>query len=209
VSRTRRSPLELRAAILQAAEQAFSREGYGAVSLKQIAHDAGVAESVLYRHFPSKTEIFREAVLLPLVAVLNSFSEATERYSEYDLDDRSLMRLVIGSLFDQLGAHRAALRNIVSAEDNLSTDQREQLHQSLAEVITGFADVARQEATKRGATPPGLGIELTARTLVGTVIALVIFDDWLLRGGPQTPSRADLREHLVEITLRASGARID
>jgi AcrR family transcriptional regulator len=209
MARMRRSPLELRYAIVQAAEQAFAREGYGSVSVKQIAHDAGVAESVLYRHFPSKTAIFREAVLLPLVGVLESFSEAAARYSEYDLDDRSMMRLVVGSLFDQLGAHRAALRSVVSADDSLNPEQREELHQALGEVLTGFTEVARQEAAKRGATPPGLGIDLTARALVGTVISLVIFDEWLLRGLAQSPSRTDLRDHLVEMTLRASGARTD
>jgi AcrR family transcriptional regulator len=201
--------VELRSAILQAAEEAFSRRGYGSVSLKEIAHDAGVAESVLYRHFPSKTAIFREAVLLPLVGVLESFSQAAARYSEYDLDDRSMMRLVVGSLFDQLGAHRAALRSIISAEDGFTPEQRDELHQALADVLTAFADVARREAEKRGAAPPGLGIDVTARTLVGTVISLVIFDDWLLRGVPRTPSPTDLRDHLVEMTLRASGARFD
>jgi AcrR family transcriptional regulator len=207
MTRVRRSPVDLRAAILEAAEEAFSREGYGSVSLKQIALDAGVAESVLYRHFPSKTAIFREAVLLPLVAVLESFSDATARYTEYALDDRSLMRLVVGSLLDQLGDHRAALRSLTSAEDALSPDEREDLHQALADVLTRIGDIAREEATKRGAAPPGLGIELTARVLVGTVVSLVIYGDWLLRDLPQTASRTDLLDHLVEIMLRASGAQ--
>jgi AcrR family transcriptional regulator len=209
MARVRRSPVELRETIIKAAEEAFAREGYGAVSLKQVAQDAGVAESVLYRHFPSKAALFREAVLLPLMTFLESFSEASERYLDYALDDRSLMRLVIGSLLDQLGEHRAALRSIIAAEEDLGPEERERFHQALADVLIRMGEIARAEAIRRGSAPPGLGIEVTARVLVGAIISLVIYEDWLLRGLPQEPSRADLLDHLVEIMLRASGAELD
>lgn len=194
--------------ILATAEEAFSREGYGSVSLKQVARDAGVAESVLYRHFPSKAALFQEAVLQPLVTVLQSFSEASARYLDYALDDRSMMRLVVGSLLDQLGEHRAALRSITAAEEDLGPDERESLHQALAGVLVRMGEIAREEAIRRGSAPPGLGIEMTARVLVGAIISLVIYEDWLLRGLPQAPSRADILDHLVEMMLRASGAQV-
>ena len=206
--RVRRSPLELRTTILATAEEAFSREGYGSVSLKQVAADAGVAESVLYRHFPSKAALFREAVMLPLVTVLESFSEASERYLDYALDDRALMRLVVGGLLDQLSEHRAALRSIAAAEDDLEPEERERLHRALAGVLIRMGEVAREEGERRGASPPGIGIEMTARVLVGTMISVVIYEDWLLRGLPERPTRADIRDHLVEMWLRASGARM-
>jgi len=209
VARLRRSPIDLRKAILEAAEEAFSREGYGSVSLKQLARDAGVAESVLYRHFPSKAALFREAVLVPLVAVLESFSQASARYVDLPLDDRSLMRVVVGSLLDQLGEHRAALRSIPAAEDDLGPDERKTLHEALGDVMIRFSDIARAEAVRRGATAPGLGIEMTARLLVGMVVSLVIHEDWLLRGLPGLPPRAEILDHLVEMMLRASGARGD
>lgn len=209
MARVRRSPTELREAIIEAAERAFSREGYGSVTLKQVADDAGVAESVLYRHFPSKAALFREAVMLPLMNVLRSFSEASERYVEYALDDRSLMRLVVGSLLDQLTEHRAALRSIAAAEEDLGPTEREELHAALADVLVRFGEVAREEAARRDSDPPGFGIELTARVLVGAIISVVIYEDWLLRDLPQEPSRAQLLDHLVEVMLRASGARLE
>ena len=194
--------------MLEAAEEAFSRDGYGSVSLKQVARDAGVAESVLYRHFPSKAALFREAVLLPLVAVLEAFSQATARYTDLPLDDRSLMRVVVGSLLDQLGEHRAALRSIPAAEDDLAPEEREGLHQALRDVMIRFSEIARAEAVRRGAAAPGLGIEMTARLLVGMVISVVVHADWLLRGLPEPPSRAEILDHLVEMMLRASGAQL-
>jgi AcrR family transcriptional regulator len=208
VTRVRRNPIDLRRAVLEAAEEAFSRDGYGSVSLKQVARDAGVAESVLYRHFPSKAALFREAVLLPLVAVLEAFSQATARYTDLPLDDRSLMRVVVGSLLDHLGEHRAALRSIPAAEDDLAPEEREGLHQALRDVMIRFSEIARAEAVRRGAAAPGLGIEMTARLLVGMVISIVVHEDWLLRGLPEPPSRAEILDHLVEMMLRASGAQL-
>lgn len=207
MTRVRRSSLELREAILVTAGEAFARDGYGLVSLKQIATDAGVAESVLYRQFPSKSALFQEAILQPLVTVLEAFSKASEQYLHYSLDDRSMMRLVIGGLLDQLSEQRAALRSITAAEDDLGPDEREILHRALADVLVRFGRVAREETIRRGAQPPGLGIELTARMLVGTMISLVMFDGWLLRDLPDSPSRADIRDHLVEIWLQAGGAQ--
>lgn len=181
-------------------------KGYGQVTLKDIARDANVAESVLYRHFPSKSDLFREAVLEPLVAVLASFSAATGRYAEYTLDNRSLMRLVVGSLIDELGTHRAALRSISDAEDDLDAEDREALHAALADVLVNISAVARQEGERRQAPETGLGLEMTVRVLVGAIISLVVHDEWILRGLPHAPDRSELLEHLVEIMLRATAS---
>ena len=143
-----------------------------------------------------------------LEAAEEAFSQATARYTDLPLDDRSLMRVVVGSLLDQLGEHRAALRSIPAAEDDLAPEERESLHQALRDVMIRFSEIARAEAVRRGAAAPGLGIEMTARLLVGMVISVVVHEDWLLRGLPEPPSRAEILEHLVEMMLRASGAQL-
>src|SRR4051812_18401377 len=40
----------------------FSREGYDAVSMREIAEELGVTKAALYHHFASKEEIARELV---------------------------------------------------------------------------------------------------------------------------------------------------
>ena len=44
--------------ILEAALARFSAEGYEAATTRSIAADAGVTETVLFRHFPSKHHVF-------------------------------------------------------------------------------------------------------------------------------------------------------
>ena len=53
------SASERRASILDAARAEFGRAGYDGTSTAAIAATASCAESVLYRHFPSKLAILR------------------------------------------------------------------------------------------------------------------------------------------------------
>jgi AcrR family transcriptional regulator len=57
VRRLRRA--ERREQILSAATQAFARAGFAATSLDDIATQAGVSRAILYRHFDSKTDLYR------------------------------------------------------------------------------------------------------------------------------------------------------
>lgn len=53
---------ERRRALIQAAARAFSRGGYAATNLDDVAAEAGVSRVLIYRHFESKTQLY-EAVL--------------------------------------------------------------------------------------------------------------------------------------------------
>lgn len=209
VAQTRRGAIELRALILEAAENAFDRDGYSAVTLKEVAREAGVTESVLYRHFPSKAALFRESVLQPLMNVLSAFAEASLRYLEYPLDDRALMRLVMGGLLDQLSDHRAVLRSFVAAEDDLDPADREQFRQAMADLLRGIDTIAREEGKRRNSGNIGHGVEMTSRLAVGMIISVVVHDQWLLRDLPRKPTRAAVLDHITEIMLRAVGASTD
>ncbi len=50
---------ERREQVLAAATQAFARSGFAATSLDDIATAAGVSRAILYRHFDSKTDLYR------------------------------------------------------------------------------------------------------------------------------------------------------
>jgi AcrR family transcriptional regulator len=57
VRRLRRA--ERRQQLLAAATQAFARAGFAATSLDDIAEAAGISRVLLYRHFESKTDLYR------------------------------------------------------------------------------------------------------------------------------------------------------
>lgn len=59
----RRRPKNRKAQIASVAAEAFSEQGYHAVSMDDIANRVGVSAAALYRHSPSKYDMFRTAVL--------------------------------------------------------------------------------------------------------------------------------------------------
>ncbi len=59
----RRRPKDRKAQIARASAEAFSALGYHAVSMEAIASRVGISATALYRHYPSKYNLFRDAVL--------------------------------------------------------------------------------------------------------------------------------------------------
>jgi AcrR family transcriptional regulator len=62
-------PSGTRVRALSTALELFSRDGYDAVSMREIAEELGVTKAALYHHFTSKEEIARELVGGYLAAV--------------------------------------------------------------------------------------------------------------------------------------------
>lgn len=68
---TRLSSAGRRASIIAAAKAVFARHGLEGARTQQIARAAGISEALLFRHFPSKTHIYR-AVLREVIADQNA-----------------------------------------------------------------------------------------------------------------------------------------
>lgn len=73
--RTRLNSSDRRASIITAAKTVFARFGFEGAKTQQIAAAAKVSEALLYRHFPSKTALYR--------AVLRATIEDQERSIAY------------------------------------------------------------------------------------------------------------------------------
>ena len=59
----RRRPKDRKAQIARASAEAFSTLGFHGVSMEAIASRVGISAPALYRHYASKYELFRDAVL--------------------------------------------------------------------------------------------------------------------------------------------------
>ena len=72
---------DTRARLIQAAREAFMKEGYRA-SVDRIAARAGVAKQTLYNHFPSKDELFSEAAALASAEIVVTLDVQTDDVRE-------------------------------------------------------------------------------------------------------------------------------
>lgn len=106
VEQPRRRPRDRKAQIAVAAGEAFSAQGYHAVSMDVIASRVGISAAALYRHAPSKYDLFREAVL-GLGQLLTDCTAFAADLTP-DADPVEVQRALIGALIDTTIASRTA-----------------------------------------------------------------------------------------------------
>jgi AcrR family transcriptional regulator len=99
----RRRPKDRKAQIARASAEAFSASGYHAVSMEAIAGKVGISAAALYRHYPGKYELFRDAVL----SLGQQMVDATECVETADGGDpRELLDRAVHGLVDAAMANR-------------------------------------------------------------------------------------------------------
>jgi len=180
----RRAPGQVRELLLEAAEEAFARHGYQYTSTKQIADRAGVAEVLLFRHLGSKAELFREAIVEPMIVALGQFAQQWFGYDRPHTPDQPV-REFVAVLFDTLSRRRGSALALTAAS-HYSRDVVEDAAAPLAEVLQAVEQVVVQEAARFG--HQGLIPPITARVAVGSVLSAAVFHNWLLgREGVEVP----------------------
>ncbi|MBY8862927.1 TetR/AcrR family transcriptional regulator [Nocardia sp. CA2R105] len=75
VGRKRRSSAEVKQLIADAASAEFAENGFERTTIRSVARRARVTESMVFRHFVSKPELFRSTAAAPLVEFMNNFAD--------------------------------------------------------------------------------------------------------------------------------------
>jgi AcrR family transcriptional regulator len=97
----RRRPKDRKAQIARASAEAFSALGYHAVSMEAIAARVGISATALYRHYPSKYDLFRDAVL-----ALGEQLVACTAFSDEAHADADTLQRLIAAITDTALANR-------------------------------------------------------------------------------------------------------
>lgn len=84
-----------RSAIIDAAERLFLEQGFGSVSMDQLAEAAGVARRTLYNQFSSKEEIFREMLLRVSAQLERAFPPGVETAGDAEHVLRLIARIIL------------------------------------------------------------------------------------------------------------------
>ena len=98
----RRRPKDRKAQIARASAEGFSALGYYGVSMETIAKRVGISAAALYRHYSSKYELFRDAVL----NLGQQLVDCTEFADEADGDAELTLRRLVSALIDTAMANR-------------------------------------------------------------------------------------------------------
>jgi AcrR family transcriptional regulator len=100
--------------LLDAALDLFVERGYAATRLEDVAKRAGVSKGTLYLYYENKEDLFKAVVRTSIVPVLG---EAEESVAEFDGHSADLLRHLIHSWWQQVGATKASgIVKLVMAE---------------------------------------------------------------------------------------------
>src|SRR5690348_10872712 len=95
--RPRGAPRQL---LLDAARALFAQQDYRSTTTKEIAEAAGVLEHLLFRHFGSKAALFKEAVVVPFVLVIEDLNGRWESMVPAPEKAEEVARDFLGSMYD-------------------------------------------------------------------------------------------------------------
>lgn len=98
----RRRPKDRKAQIARASAESFSALGYHGVSMEAIASRVGISAAALYRHYSSKYELFRDAVL----NLSQQLVDGTAFADEPGGDPREQLRRLVAALSDTALSNR-------------------------------------------------------------------------------------------------------
>jgi AcrR family transcriptional regulator len=184
--RVRRMPrAQRREQILDAATRAFSRTGFTATGLDDIAAEAGVTHVILYRHFASKSELYR-AVLDRACARL----AATVGTDEYD---EATIRVLLRAAAADPDGFRLLFRHAA----------REPEFSDVIDTIRSMStEIADRHLTDR--ISDGAWRHWAARLLPTVTLEAVIA--WLDTGQPDPDRAADHIGLVIESLIQAAQA---
>jgi AcrR family transcriptional regulator len=181
--------------LLQSAAELIAEGGYGTASVAAIAERAGLAVGALYRHFPSKAELFIEVFRSVAEQELSAMQAAAERYSDFAERFEAVIRTYAMSAIE---SHHLAWALVYEPVDPLVDAERLAYRRRYRD---GMADLLR-DGVEAGSIPQQ-DVGLAAAAVVGAIAEALV--------GPLSPlsnkasSKNRTVEAIVDICCRAVG----
>jgi AcrR family transcriptional regulator len=174
----RRSRDDILNRIVTAACSEFKRSGFAGATTAAIARQAGVTEAQLFRYFGSKSNLFRETIFKPVdqhfLRFINThlpdIRDAASNVEMTDLYATELQRFI--------REHSAMLASLMLAQ-TYDTGAAQTGINSLHTYFDRAASLMSQRVQDRVKVDP----RLTVRVAFVTVLANVMFKDWIFPAG--------------------------
>lgn len=140
---------ERRAQVLQIAQDLFSSEGFHHVSMDDIAERAEVSKPVLYRHFPSKLDLYLAVVDqrgAELLAAVDAAVEPITQGAVQPGDGRAIVVAVVRAYFTFVDASGQSSALLFESDVTHDADVRTRVESASSQVADKIA-VALESAT--------------------------------------------------------------
>ncbi|WP_026425630.1 TetR/AcrR family transcriptional regulator [Actinokineospora inagensis] len=176
---------ERREQILTAATRAFARTGFAATGLDHVAAEAGVTHVILYRHFASKTDLYRAVLDRACDHLATTVGPGDTQY-----DATAVPALLRAAATDPDG-FRLLFRHATREPDFRDYVDR---------LTTTSTDVAARHLAT--AIPPGPWLDWATRLV--PVVAIEAVLTWLDAGQPNPTTAATRIHHTIRAVIEAA-----
>lgn len=205
----RRGPVEIRNLVLRAAHDLFAEQGYHGTKTREIAERATVAEPVIFRNFGSKAELFEESILAPFSDFVTEWADSWRTEPLASADPFEITRTFVKGFYGLVLEHRELLRTLFAARVQGGD---EALAEVAGRVVDQFAvnlSTMRSLLLDHGGARHWAGIDppVTVAVAVGSVLSLVVLDDWVFVQGERRPGRDRQVEELAQLLLHGVAHR--
>jgi AcrR family transcriptional regulator len=179
------------AAILDAAEKLFAARGFTAVSVRDIAAEAGVSHALVHRYLGSKQDVYRAMLVRNEDAIRSAAS-----------DDDQLLTAASLMLREGLAHQRRHVRLVAhSALHGLSYDRTSGRFAGTERLIELAEAAAAAEGSARD--PDALEPRFVVASVVALFIGWIATDDWVLRAvGLRDMSDEEIVDSLERIMVQ-------
>lgn len=180
--------------ILSAAQFLFAKKGFHKSPTSEIASTAGVAEGSIFKHFSTK-----ENLLFALVEEINTQGIAELFQNAASQETRTALRNFLKAHLDLINRN-FDLFKIILYEAQFIPSLREKFIEEVAlNIFVPLEDFIKEKRTSgefKSFTP-----QITARALVGMVVAFIAWEDVLKANDYQSFNRLEVIEEVLEIFL--------
>jgi len=198
--RKRRSSEDVIALILQAATEEFERHGYAGATTASIARRADVTEMQLFRCFGSKERLFRETVFKPIDEHFRRFLETGPLDLSNSTQREAQTHRYTAELRDFFRDHAQLFKSLVAVQtyQGRRTDGDERL-----DSLDRYFELAAERMRQRLTSEPRVDPRIMVRLAFGSVLASVVFREWLY---PDDIDDTALRDAMEDFLLYGVGA---
>lgn len=192
---------DLRARILKAAHDLFTKQGYQSTTTKEISARAKVAEPTVFRHFGSKVELFEASILEPFNQVVDEWTQSwADMPTEITLEE--LAENLVDSLYTLVWEDRRIFRELMAARSDpqaplyaSAVTISAQFREGFSSVLDVGVDIARAKELVYVDPPATIG------AVASMIIGSVLLGDWAYPANRRTPGRTRMVREMARLIV--------
>jgi AcrR family transcriptional regulator len=197
----RRAPGEIRRVLINTARVVFEERGYARATTREITARAGVAETLLFRNFGSKANLFAEAVLRPLAEF---FDDWVQRFAPappgqvVETTQHDFCDSLYGMAVDNRGL---LLTFFATATFEPEVFEGREAMATIRRSLDELAAATLHELERFEVDLHDYDVLIASRATVGMILSLALFESILLPEGRAARTREELMREVTRLTL--------